>query len=257
MRSMVSLGALVVVVAVGAFAGYWAARQHVAVAADVSAEHAAGVEGLAAYHSGDYAKAIPLLKKYAASAEVRDDKARRNEILMDIVDAEGKVKPAVAATGPVDPLTGSAASGGDPADVDPSTGKARVAHALPKAGEVLTMTIREMGNFEFDPTSTKDIPADVKALDGATVQLRGFMIPLNQAEDITDFALVPTLANCCFGQPPGVQHTITCKTEKGRAVQYTVDEISVTGKLAVKMKRDQDYTYSIFEMTVGSVKVAE
>ena len=256
MRSMVSLGVLVVVVGVGAFAGYWAARQHVAVAADMSAEHAAGVEGLTAYHSGNYAKAVPLLKKYAESAEVRDDKSKRNEILTDIVDAENKVQAAVAATrGAVDPLTGVAAV--DPADVDPSTGKVRVPHGVPKAGEVLTMTIREMGNFEFDPTATKDIPADVKALDGATVQLRGFMIPLNQAEDITDFALVPTLANCCFGQPPGVQHTITCKTEKGRAVQYTVDEIQVTGKLAVRMKRDQDYTYSVFEMTVSSVKVAE
>jgi hypothetical protein len=185
--------------------------------------------------------------------------------LTDIVDAEGKLKPAVAATGvagAVDPLTGVANGGAvggavDPADVDPSTGKVRVPHALPQAGDVLTLGIRELGNFEFDPTATKDIPADVKALDGATVRLRGFMIPLNQAEDITDFALVPTLANCCFGQPPGVQHTITCKTEKGRAVQYTVDEISVTGKLAVKMKRDQDYTYSIFEMTVSSVKAAE
>ncbi len=116
------------------------------------------------------------------------------------------------------------------------------------------MTIKELGNFDFDPTADTTIPADVKALNGTKIKLRGFMIPLTQAENITNFALVPSLVGCCFGQPPGVQHTITCRAAPDPAVPYTVDEVSVEGTLKINVQRDQGYTFSIFELEGVSVK---
>jgi hypothetical protein len=68
---------------------------------------------------------------------------------------------------------------------------------------------------------------------------------------------VPSLVSCCFGQPPGVQHVFTCRMPKGRAVQYSVDEISVEGTLKINIQRDQNYTSSIFELDVSSVKTVE
>ena len=68
---------------------------------------------------------------------------------------------------------------------------------------------------------------------------------------------MPSLVSCCFGQPPGVQHTITCKVPAGKAVQYAIDEIWCEGTLRVELKRDSGYTYSIFEFDVDSVKVVE
>ncbi|HUO07278.1 MAG TPA: DUF3299 domain-containing protein [Phycisphaerae bacterium] len=253
MRSTLNIAILLIVVA-GAATGAYFLAQHNASIARAAASQSLGAQALAAYHSGDYATAVPLLKKYVASPDVRDDKQRRNEILTYIVDAEAKIAPPpplpAATTAPASVTV-------NPKDIDPTTNKQRIPHQPVPAGETVSMTIRELGNFEFDPTADADIPPDIKYLNGATVRLRGFMIPLNQAEDITDFALVPTLANCCFGQPPGVQHTINCKTEKGKAVQYTPDEISVTGKLTINVKRDQGYTYEIFDLQVSSVKLAE
>jgi hypothetical protein len=80
------------------------------------------------------------------------------------------------------------------------------------------------------------------------------MIPMDQAENITQFALVPSLFSCCFGQPPQIQHTIVVNCPKGKAVSYCPDEIFVEGDLKVDEKRDDGYVVSIFELTAKSVK---
>jgi hypothetical protein len=88
------------------------------------------------------------------------------------------------------------------------------------------------------------------------IKLRGFMIPMDQADKITQFAMVPSLFACCYGQPPQVQHTIVCGTPKGKAVSYYPDEIQVEGTLTVKEKKEDGFIVSIFEMDVSSVKPA-
>jgi hypothetical protein len=140
---------------------------------------------------------------------------------------------------------------------DPSTGEDRVPHTPMAAGEMRMMTIKELGNFDFDPIVEKDVPADVLALSGGRVKLNGFMIPLTQANQVTDFALVPSLLGCCFGQPPGVQHVITVHMAAGKTVEYALDELEVEGVLHVKVQRQDGYTYSIFELTGDSVRVKE
>ena len=99
------------------------------------------------------------------------------------------------------------------------------------------MLIKELGNFDYDQEHGGNIPADVKAMTNSVVRLRGFMIPMDQAENITQFALVPSLFACCFGQPPQIQHTIVVNRPKGKAVGYCPDEILVEGNLKVGGRR--------------------
>jgi hypothetical protein len=82
------------------------------------------------------------------------------------------------------------------------------------------------------------------------------MIPMDQAENITQFALVPSLFACCFGQPPSVQHTIVVNTPAGKGVSYYPDEIVVEGKLLVEEKKEDGFIVSIFEVECTSVKPA-
>jgi hypothetical protein len=82
------------------------------------------------------------------------------------------------------------------------------------------------------------------------------MIPMNQAERITKFALVPSLFACCFGQPPQIQHTVVVNCPKGKSVGYSPDEVIVEGQLTVQEKKDDGYVISIFEVGAGSVKAA-
>jgi len=126
----------------------------------------------------------------------------------------------------------------------------------PKAGEVYNTTIRELGNFDYDADKGGNIPEDVKKLSGTKVRMSGFMIPLDQADNISNFALVPSLFACCFGQAPQIQHQIIVRTPKGKAVPYFPDEIICEGTLKVEEHKDDGYIVSVFELDVNSVKPA-
>jgi hypothetical protein len=138
----------------------------------------------------------------------------------------------------------------------PETGENRKKHVAPKDGEVRELSIKELGNFEYDADVGGGIPGDVKSLSGSVVKLHGFMIPMDQADSITQFALVPSLFACCFGQPPQVQHTIVVHLPQGKGVSYFPDEITVEGKLIVDEKKEDGFIVSIFDLDASSVKPA-
>jgi hypothetical protein len=265
MRSKGGILILAAVILGGAAGGVFVAERHATVAR-ANQQEPVSKRAMDAYNAGRYAEAIPLLKEWAQSLNAKTDGAVMGPVLLDLADARAKVKAAVSPatqTAVATPTSSSVLPAAVQAEAlavttaDPSTGKPRIPHPSPFPGQMLNMTIKELGNFEFDPTANSDVPSDVKALDGVKIRLRGFMIPLNQAETITDFALVPSLVGCCFGQPPGVQHTITCKTAPGQAVAYSVDEIYIEGTLKINVQRDQGYTFSIFDLAVTSVKAVE
>lgn len=196
-----------------------------------------------AFNRGEYSAALPVLKKL--SETFKNEPTRRGPIDEKIRVCEKALQSLKTA-----PTTKPAA----PADT--TSAESRKPHPAPKAGVVQEMLIKELGNFEYDQEHGGNIPADVKALTGSTVRLRGFMIPMDQAENITQFALVPSLFACCFGQPPQIQHTIVVNCPKGKAVAYCPDEITVEGPLKVEEKKDDGYVVSIFDMTAQSVKPA-
>jgi hypothetical protein len=199
-----------------------------------------------AFNNGQYAMALPMLEKLQGQFEGQTD-------MLGVLAEEVKVcQTQIAQANAVNGTnTGAPASAGGP-----PTASERKPHPAPKPGEVLDMQIKDLGNFDYDADKGGNIPADVTALTGATIKLHGFMIPIDQAESITQFALVPSLFACCFGQPPQVQHTIVCKAPAGKAVSYYPDELTVEGKLKVEEKKDDGFIVSIFEVDVTSVKPA-
>ena len=200
-----------------------------------------------AFNAGQYALALPLLQKLEKQYEAEPDKV--GPIRERIRVAQQQVEQAARKNNTtVEEILAAAA----PAP----TAEQRKPHAPPKAGEVRTMEIKDLGNFEYDADTGGNIPSDVLALSGSTVRVSGFMIPIDQAENITQFALVPSLFACCFGQPPQVQHTVVCKAPAGKAVGYYPDELVVEGKLKVEEKKDEGFIVSVFEIEVTSVKPA-
>jgi hypothetical protein len=193
-----------------------------------------------AFTRNDYAVALPLLQKLQDQLKDQPDKLAPVQEEIRVCQKNIAVAQSAVQLPP----------GTDPA----MTAELRKPHPAPKAGETTTMTIKELGNFEYDADKGGNIPADVKALDGATIKLNGFMIPMDQAQNISQFALVPSLFACCFGQPPQIQHTIIVNCPKGKAVSYFPDEIDVEGKLKVEEKKEDGFIVSIFEMECSSVK---
>ena len=133
----------------------------------------------------------------------------------------------------------------------------RVPHPAPEPGEIRTFTIKELGNFVYDSEAGGTIPDDVKRLSGSTVRIKGYMMPLDQADRMTSFVLVPSPTDCCYGQPPQIQHMITVRCPPGRLLPFYPDEISCEGVLNVEEKRDGEWIISVFDLSATSVKSAK
>ena len=199
------------------------------------------VRATAAFNEGQYAIALPLLKQVASAPTT--DPQRIGSLQEEIRVCEKNIANGVTAVTAAQTTVATSA-------------ETRKPHKVPAPGEVLEVAIKELGNFDYDQEKGGNIPADVKALAGSKLRLHGYMIPMDQAENITQFALVPSLFSCCFGQPPQIQHTVVVNCPKGKAVQYYQDEIIVEGNLKVAEKKDDGFIVSIFELECTSVKPA-
>jgi hypothetical protein len=204
------------------------------------------LRAMSAFNKGEYARALPLLVRL--SELFRDNADRLGSIQEMIRVCQRNLAKGITAEPPrpAPPAT-------DNVKMSPEE---RKPHPRPKPGEVVELMIKQLGNFEYDAQNGGNIPDDVKQLDGATIRTWGYMIPLDQADHITEFALVPSLFACCFGQPPTVQHTLVIHCPKGKAVRYYPDELAVEGKLHVEEKKDSGLVVSVFELDCTSVKPA-
>jgi len=142
-----------------------------------------------------------------------------------------------------------------PASIPTSADK-RIRHKVPPAGTTLDISIKELGNFDYDQDKGGNIPADVKALSGSKLRLRGYMmIPASQSEKIMRFPLVPHLPDTGFGDPL-VQEMIVVDCPKDKPFVYIPDEIVVEGTLSVEEKKDEGFIVSVFELAATSVRAA-
>jgi hypothetical protein len=123
----------------------------------------------------------------------------------------------------------------------------RIPHDPAKSGQVREMTIKALGNFDYNAFHPA-IPNDVRALNGSLIKLRGFMIPSTQSDHITHFLLVPSLFNCCYGRPPAIQHTVAVNCLPGQWVNYSPAEIVAEGTLSVGEIKNEGYVVSLFQL---------
>ena len=196
-----------------------------------------------AFDKGDYATALPLFMNLEKKLADKPDKLGPVQEKIRVCKKNLLKDP---------PKDLQAFLNQKPADA--ASPEKRKPHVRPKDGQVLEVAIKDLGNFEYDAEKGGNLPEDVKGLNGAKIRTHGFMIPLDQADNITEFALVPSLFACCFGQPPQVQHTMVVHTPKGKAVGYFPDEIVVEGLLKVDEKKEDGLIISVFEVDCLSVK---
>lgn len=205
------------------------------------------IAGNMAFENGDYVQALAIYRKL--EQQYKDDPKKLEPIQEKIRVCVKNIDKSTVPGGPTQP-------GAARPDEETSLEKRRP-HVKPKKEtEVYEVSVKALGNFEYDAEKGGDIPEDVKKLKGTTIRTRGFMIPLDQADNISQFVLVPDLFACCFGQAPQVQHTVVVSTPKGKAVAYYPDEIVVEGTLNVEEKKEDGIIVSLFEVACKSVKPA-
>lgn len=82
-------------------------------------------------------------------------------------------------------------------------------------------------------------PADVKALDGQKIHIKGFMFPLESEEAQTQFLLGPFPLNCPFQYHVTPSLVIEVHTEADFPVKFSYDPIIIEGKLEL-VPEDKD-----------------
>src|ERR1019366_8165536 len=152
--------------------------------APLSADTAAALELRATetFNQGDYSIALPMLQRLAVQLQTQPDQADRLAMVQEQIRVCQKNQPLqLAAVTSVGDTSLTTPAGPPPIPM----GADRKPHPAPKPGEVIDTTIKELGNFEYDAEHGSPIPPDVKALDGSTLRLQGYMIPMDQAENIS------------------------------------------------------------------------
>lgn len=201
----------------------------------------------AAFDSGELYQALPLYKEAAVRLQgqinaAAESSAEREELTAKLNNVKELVRESEK---------GIREMGGGPQAPDLAT---RTPHATPEPGETRDLTIQELGNFPYDDEAG-GVPADVAALDGLTVRMSGYMVPGYQTDSIRQFTLVTSVYECCFGQPPGVEHAINVVLPEGRAVTFTYGEVQVTGTLRVEEEWRDGFVVNLFTIEdVTSVK---
>ncbi|MDA8621260.1 DUF3299 domain-containing protein [Psychrosphaera sp.] len=94
-------------------------------------------------------------------------------------------------------------------------------------------TIEEIGHAMAGPQSI-NAPV-VKELDGQTVKIPGFVVPLEGDDElVTEFLLVPYFGACVHVPPPPSNQIIHVTFKEGAPASSMYDPIWVTGKIATE-----------------------
>ncbi|MCH9808894.1 MAG: DUF3299 domain-containing protein [Alphaproteobacteria bacterium] len=99
----------------------------------------------------------------------------------------------------------------------------------PRMPEAKWMSRRAHSNTTKAPELKTD-------LDGETVKIGGYVVPLDfKATKVTEFLLVPFVGACIHVPPPPANQIIYVKADNGFTVKGEFDPVYVTGKLSAKI----------------------
>ena len=99
------------------------------------------------------------------------------------------------------------------------------------------------------PSGAKQIPTQVKDLDGKSVVVSGYMLPTKVEKGLVkEFLLVSSPMLCCYGQAPQVNEFVVVKMG-GAGVKAVMDTpVQFYGKLVVKEMYEEGFLTNIYSL---------
>lgn len=103
-----------------------------------------------------------------------------------------------------------------------------------------------------------EIPGRVRELDGRSVAVTGYMLPLKVVgkDAVEEFLLLRSQALCCYGAVPEVNEWISVRMPNTPAKSLMDRPVTVKGTLQVGEMREEGYLVGIYDMVGDSVEVA-
>lgn len=84
-----------------------------------------------------------------------------------------------------------------------------------------------------------------RAKEGRTVNVMGFMTPIDQFKDVSHFMLLPLPIECYFCQMPPMRDVMLVRLEEGQVTDIFDEPVMVTGELNLHEGPRQKFFYSV------------
>ena len=118
---------------------------------------------------------------------------------------------------------------------------------------LVTLSFELLKSWTYVEKNMTPIPDVIQRLDGHAVDMIGYMMPLSEIKNVTQFVLVPSLWGCCYGQPPAVNHVIVVNMTQGLTTRFFDDMIRVRGTFHVGAAWQDGYLISLYTITAQSI----
>ena len=208
--------------------------------------------------------ATPPSKPGEAKGQPTDPKPAADKPAGDKPAGEKPTKPPVVEDDTPPPAPTQLPKSADPADIAAMQSaqamlqaEARLRKMLKEggiAGIDKILTFEELSNWPYED-GLKGMPAPVKKMDGKTVLMTGFMLPIDEVENIKEFLLVQSLWSCCYGQPPDINGIIRVVMKGDKRINYKYDPIKITGQFKVVASYEDGYCIDIYQLLADDVEV--
>lgn len=115
------------------------------------------------------------------------------------------------------------------------------------------LTFEEISSWEYED-GLVGMPKAIKKLDGKKLMMTGFMLPIDEVENIKEFLLVQSLWSCCYGQPPDINGIVRVVMKGKSRIDYQFDPIKIIGDFKVEAYVEDGYCLDIYQLHADSVE---
>jgi hypothetical protein len=116
------------------------------------------------------------------------------------------------------------------------------------------LTFEEISSWAYK-NGLEGMPPEVKDLDGKTVMMVGFMLPIHKIEDMEEFLLVQSLWACCYGQPPDLNGLVRVVMTNDNKVDYEIDPVRMIGKFKIEAYEEDGFIVDIYQLHTDKIEV--
>lgn len=153
--------------------------------------------------------------------------------------------------------------GTDPADIAAMKGAEAMLQAERKLAEQIKsgkitgldkiLPFDELTSWAYED-GLKGMPKRIKDLSGKKVLMTGFMLPIDEVQNIKEFLLVQSLWSCCYGQPPDIHGIVRVVMPKGKRTDYFFDPLKIIGTFKVEATVMDGYCVDIYQLHLESLE---
>lgn len=105
-----------------------------------------------------------------------------------------------------------------------------------------------------DEFNEKMLTDAIRALDGKTITIRGYMQPSVKQKGIKKFIFVRDDKECCYGPGAMLFDCMVVSLTKGTSTEYTIRPLTVTGKFAIDIYDIDGTVLAIYKMTDAKIE---